>query len=361
MGRTGKGRVFVSGLPMFFLLSLVALMIMGLFTLYSADVGGRLFYKQLTWDCIGLVIMFMLSMIDVREIEYYSHIIYSISLVLLALIFVMGKSVMGAKRQLYFGLFAFQPSELAKLALIFAMARILSHQDNAFGMKSLWKPFFILIPPFLLTLVQPDLGTALILMAIAGTMVLVCGIKKRAITVLALVALLAVPLALHSLRPYQKERVKAFCNPKSMATSAGYHVIQSRIAIGSGGIWGRGFSQGSQSRLLFIPVKHTDFIFSVFAEERGFVGVSVLLAAYLSLVFFALSSALRAKDLYSFYVAVGVAFLFVYHVVVNIGMTMGLLPVVGVPLPFMSYGGSFAVVSYVGAGLILATYRGKGR
>ena len=361
MGHKSKSSISISNLPPVFLLSLAILMIIGLLTLYSANGGGRLFYKQLTWDCMGLVIMFALSFVNIRDIEHYSHIIYSVSLVILALIFVMGKSAMGAKRQLYFGFFAFQPSEFAKLALILAMARILSNQNEEFGIWALWKPLFILVPPFLLTLIQPDLGTALILLSIAGTMVLACGVKKRTIAVAVLVTALVVPFALHSLKPYQKARVKAFFNPWSVATSSGYHVIQSRIAIGSGGIWGRGSSQGTQSRLLFIPVKHTDFIFSVFAEERGFTGVLVLLGTYLALIFSTLSIALKAKNLYSLYVAIGVASLFLYHVIINIGMTMGLLPVVGVPLPFMSYGGSFAIISYMGAGLILAIHRSSKR
>ncbi len=348
-------------LPLPFVLTLFFITVAGLITLYSATGGKGHFQRQLIWNFVGLASMFALSLLDLKKVERYCHFIYLGALVLLATVFVVGRVTMGAQRWLSLGPVKVQPSELAKLALVLALARVLVHQKGSFSLKDLWKPAVLVMPAFVLTLTQPDLGTAMILLALSGTLVLVKGMGRRTfVTLMALffaVGVLGGPFVWGHLKGYQKRRILAFINPQAMAKDAGYHVLQSQTAIGSGRIWGKGFLRGSQARLDFLPEEHTDFIFSVFAEERGFVGVVILLGLYFFLVFFALSVAVEARDAYSFYVVVGVATIYALHFVINVGMTMGLLPVVGVPLPLMSYGGSSLITTYLGAGLVMATHR----
>ncbi len=344
-------------LPLPFLFVLGLIMVIGLVTLFSATGGSRIFQRQIFWNLIGITAMFFLSLVDLRKLERYCHFIYLLVLLLLLVVFIKGKTAMGAQRWLHLVFFRIQPSELAKLALVLALARILMNQEGKFSLGNLWKPVVLVAPAFLLTLLQPDLGTALIILALSATLVLVKGVGTRSTVAVGLVVLVALPFAWQHLKPYQKKRVMAFINPQAVATSAGYHVINSKTAIGSGGIWGKGFSKGSQTRLQFVPEKHTDFIFSVFAEEKGFVGSVTLIAVYFFLVVLALSVAAKARDAYGFYIATGVAVICSLHFAVNLGMTMGLLPVVGVPLPLMSYGGSSVITTYLGAGLIIAVYR----
>ncbi len=344
-------------LPLPFLFVLCFIMVVGLVTLFSATGGSRIFRRQVFWNLIGITLMFSLSLVDLRKLERYCHFVYLLVLLLLLVVFIRGKTAMGAQRWLHLGFFRIQPSELAKLALVLALARILVNQKGKFSLGSLWKPGVLVAPAFLLTLLQPDLGTALIILALSTALVLLKGVETRSTVVVALVVLVAMPFAWQHLKPYQKKRIMAFINPQAVATSAGYHVIQSQTAIGSGRIWGKGFSKGSQTRLQFVPEKHTDFIFSVFAEERGFVGSVLLIVIYFFLVVLALSVAVKARDAYGFYVATGVAIIYGLHFTINVGMTMGLLPVVGVPLPLMSYGGSSVITTYLGAGLIMAVYR----
>jgi len=360
----GKGRIAgvkVWDVPLPFLLTLLLIVVAGLTTLFSASGGKGYFYRQLIWNFVGLAFMFGVSLLDLRRVERYCHFIYLIAISLLFTVLVMGRVAHGAQRWIHLGPLGVQPSELAKLALVLALARVLVLQKGDFSLRDLWKPGVLVGLPFVFTLLQPDLGTALILLGITGTLVLVKGVGKR--TLATLVALFLIfgavggPFVWGHLKDYQKRRIEAFINPQAMAKDAGYHVLQSQTAIGSGRIWGKGFQKGSQARLEFLPEEHTDFIFSVFAEERGFVGVVFLLGLYFFLVFFALSVAVEARDAYSFFVVVGVATIYALHFVVNVGMTMGLLPVVGVPLPLMSYGGSSLVTTYLGAGLILAAYR----
>jgi len=356
-----KARVLSKGggLPLPFLFVLALVMIVGLVTLFSATGGGSLFQRQILWNLIGITAMFFLSFIDLRRLERYCHFIYLLVLLLLLLVFIKGKAAMGAQRWLHLGLFRVQPSEFAKLALVLALARILVNQEGKFSLRNLWKPLVLVAPAFFLTLLQPDLGTALMILALSVTLVLVKGVEPKSAVVIGLVVLVILPFAWQHLKPYQKKRIVAFINPQAVATSAGYHVIQSKTAIGSGGIWGKGFSKGSQTRLQFVPEKHTDFIFSVFAEERGFVGSVILIALYFLLVILALSVAAKARDAYGLYVATGVAVIYGLHFAINLGMTMGLLPVVGVPLPLMSYGGSSVITTYLGAGLVISVYRAR--
>ncbi len=360
-GRWTGGKLW--DLPYPFLFVLGVIVVAGLVTLYSASDGKAYFCRQLLWTFVGLSAMFVVSLVDLRRLERYCHSIYLGALALLFAVFVAGRVAKGAQRWLHLGPVGIQPSELAKLALVVALARVLMNQKEPFTLKDLWKPALLGGLPFILTLLQPDLGTALILVGITGTMVLVKGLTRKTFIVLTLLffvfGLVGGPFFWSHLKGYQKKRILAFINPQAMARDAGYHVLQSQTAIGSGRVWGKGFRKGSQARLEFLPEEHTDFIFSVYAEERGFVGVAVLLFLYFLLIFFGLSVAMAVRDPYSFFVVVGVVTIYSLHFLINVGMTMGLLPVVGVPLPLMSYGGSSLLSTYLGAGLILAAYRGR--
>jgi len=358
-GKIAGGRLW--NLPYPFLLALSLVVVVGLVTLYSASNGRTFFYRQLLWTSVGLSFMFLVSLVDLRRLERYCHSLYLAGVGLLFAVCIMGKVAKGAQRWIHFGPVGIQPSELVKLALVIALARVLMNQKDPFTFKDLWKPALLGGVPFVLTLIQPDLGTALIILGITGVTVLVKGMTKR--TLVALLTLFVIfgvvggPFVWSHLKGYQKRRIKAFLDPQSMAREAGYHVLQSQTAIGSGKVWGKGFRKGSQARLEFLPEEHTDFIFSVYAEERGFVGVVILLLLYFVLIALGLIVATAVRDAYSFFVVIGVITIYSLHLVINVGMTMGLLPVVGVPLPFMSYGGSSLFSAYLGAGLILAAYR----
>ncbi len=343
--------------PTSLLMVLGLIMVVGLVTLFSASGSGGAFRRQLLWNFIGISAMMLISLVHPKVLKRYCFIIYLGTLALLVIVLIQGRPAMGAQRWIHFLCFRIQPSEFAKLALVLSLSWILVQQKGPFDLLSLWKPVGLAAPAFILTALQPDLGSALIILALTAIMVLVKGIGLKSLVTVCLIVLVALPFTWQHLKPYQRRRIVAFLNPQAVARSAGYHVIQSQTAIGSGRIWGKGFRKGFQTRLQFVPEKHTDFIFSVFAEERGFIGSVILILLYLTLVMLALSVAYKTRDAYSFFLATGIAVIYGLHFIINIGMTMGLLPVVGVPLPLMSYGGSSVVATYLGIGIIMAVYR----
>jgi rod shape determining protein RodA len=267
-----------------------------------------------------------------------------------------GRWVMGARRWLTIGPVNFQPSELAKIAVALALARWFhadaeKHKDG-YGLLGLVVPIVITVVPAVLVLKQPDLGTALIICAVGFTQILFAGVRWKALAVLAVVAIGGATFAYPHLKPYQKKRVETFLNPQGDARGAGYHAAQSMIAVGSGQGLGKGWGQGTQSYLSFLPEQHTDFIFSVWAEEHGFVGCLLLLALYFALVTSAIDVAGSARDRFGSFLAVGIAGMLFWHAAINIGMVIGLLPVVGVTLSLMSYGGSSVLTMFLGIGLL---------
>jgi rod shape determining protein RodA len=267
-----------------------------------------------------------------------------------------GRVVMGARRWLTIGPLNLQPSELAKIAVALALARWF-HLDagkrkDGYGLLSLIVPAGITLVPALLVLKQPDLGTALIVVAVGATVILFARVRWQAlVTVVAVVAVGAV-VAYPHLKPYQKKRVETYLDPEGDVLGAGYHATQSMIAVGSGQGSGKGWGQGTQTLLSFLPEQHTDFIFSVWAEEHGFVGCLLLIALYHALVVSALGIAGNARDRFGHFLAVGVSGMLFWHVFINMGMVMAILPVVGVTLPLMSYGGSSVVAVMLGIGLL---------
>jgi len=350
------------------LIAILTLIAVGLVSVYSATYsmdGGRhsLFVHQIYWLVIGLVAMGAMMTIDYHSLARWGYVLYGIAVAFLVLVLVMGRSGMGAQRWLALGPLSFQPSEMAKLFLVVALARYFSDDmiNDGHTLKELVKPFLMVVGPVLLVMKQPDLGTALMFMFIFCAMAVVSGIRLKSFMMLVGTFALAAPVAWSffwgHLKDYQKKRILVFISPDSDPSGAGYHIIQSKIAIGSGGITGKGFLNGTQSQLSFLPERHTDFIFSVVSEEWGFVGSLLLLLIYLFIILWGLETAHKAKDRFGALLAVGAVSMLTFYVVINVGMTLGIMPVVGVPLPLVSYGGTSAVTTLMALGILLNVYR----
>jgi rod shape determining protein RodA len=323
----------------------------------TADWSGAtaVYVKQLTWFGLGLGIAFTLCLFDYRHLEYSAFIGYGITLFLLLAVMLIGKTTMGATRWLSLGPMNLQPSEIAKPVIIITLARYFALHGHLGGLdlKELLIPLAFVLVPVTFILKQPDLGTSMMLLFIGATMVLFAGVKLRTFVTLASAAAVAAWAGWSFLHDYQRQRIFTFLNPEADPRGTGYHIIQSKIAIGSGSFTGKGFMKGTQSQLAFLPERHTDFAFSVFAEEWGFVGTAVLITLYLLIIIWGIYIARRASDRFGMYLAVGITAMLFWHIIVNLGMVTGLLPVVGVPLPLFSYGGTSMVTSMVGVGLLL--------
>lgn len=342
-------------------LIVLGISLIGLLNIYSTGFNQAypkqdfVYVRQLQWIVVGLVFMTAAFCIDYRFISRYAYLIYGLSILLLLIVFFYGYATRGSQRWILLGGVTFQPSELMKLTLILALAKYFDHHRRVepYRLKDLGIPLLIVLVPFLLILKQPDLGTAMVLFIIFSSMVLFIGVHWKSLTWSVLTGLVLVPAGWFFLRDYQKERIMTFVNPDTDPLGSGYHVIQSIIAIGSGGMTGKGFLKGTQTQLRFLPERHTDFVFSVFAEEWGFIGGMVLLVLLMSLILWGLKIALYARDYNGTLIAVGITALIFWEVFINIGMVLGILPIVGIPLPFLSYGGSSTVVLMTGVGLLL--------
>jgi rod shape determining protein RodA len=327
-----------------YVLLILLIATIGIANMYSATsswatAAQPVYVKQFYWLGLGLVIITLVCLLDYRHLEYLSIPLYGGNLLLLILVLAVGKTSMGATRWISLAGFNVQPSEIMKIVIIIALARFFSEKAHlrGFSLKELIAPGLLLAVPALLIMKQPDLGTALLVLCIGGTMALFAGIRRGW-------------FLLHN---YQKQRIMTFLNPENDPLGSGYHIIQSKIAVGSGGIDGLGFMKGTQSQLSFLPERHTDFAFSVFAEEWGLIGCLLLLSLYCLIVIWGLHIALRSNDRFGMYLAIGVSAMLFWHIVVNLGMVIGLLPVVGVPLPLFSYGGTSMVTTMTGVGLLM--------
>jgi rod shape determining protein RodA len=338
----------------------VALMVIGIFNLYSATINmhgeeGFFYQRQLFWFGIGVLLALAVFLIDYRYYEEFAYPFYLVVLVVLVGVLIYGLVIGGGQRWIRIGLFYFQPSELMKIALILALARYFAQHDRREGyrLRDLFIPTVITMVPTLLILRQPDLGTAMVVVFIFFSIVMFVKIRFRSFLLICTAIFLATPFFWFVLKEYQRTRILTLLNPDMDPLGAGYHIIQSKIAIGSGGIWGKGYLHGTQCKLHFLPEHHTDFIFAVVGEEWGFMGCGVVLALYLALILWGLTRGVRTQDRYGSIVAFGVTAMIFWHVVINVGMVLGIMPVVGLPLPFLSYGGSSAVVTLMGIGLLL--------
>jgi len=332
----------------------------GIMNIYSTgfsliDNQSPLYLKQLQWIMFGLFLMMAAFLIDYRAINQAAYIIYAISIAALIFVALFGHTANGAQRWISFGFILFQPSELMKVTIIIALARYFDdHKSNEpYLLRELFVPFLMVIVPCVLILKQPDLGTALMIIIVSASIVLFIGMNWKSIMIAVASVLVMLPAAWLFLKDYQKDRLLTFLSPESDPLGTGYHIIQSMIAIGSGGFLGKGFLKGSQTQLKFLPEQQTDFVFSVFAEEWGFVGGLVLMVMFISLIIWGFKIALHSKDLLGTILAFGITTLIAWQMLINIGMVLGMMPVVGIPLPFLSYGGS-AIVTLLGAiGLLM--------
>jgi rod shape determining protein RodA len=274
---------------------------------------------------------------------------------LLVLVLLVGHTGLGAQRWVNIGPFRLQPSEVSKLAVILALARFLAagRFRGSLGLREIVGPGLLLALPLVLILQQPDLGTSLMFLFIGGVMVFCAGLQLWLIASVFPITVFLAPILWRGLEDYQQRRILAFLKPELDPFGSGYHIIQSKIAIGSGGLWGKGLFQGTQSELRFLPEQHTDFIFSVIAEQFGLVGCLLFLVLYTLLILRGFEIAYETDDTFGALIVVGVITMIAFYVLVNVGMTTGLLPVVGVPLPFVSYGGSSMLTMWIGVGLIL--------
>jgi rod shape determining protein RodA len=342
------------------LMLVLAMCALGILSIYSAGFSVSennfpFYVKQIQWILLGLFFMSIAYLIDYRIICQAAYLIYGISIVLLIIVFFYGYKTHGSQRWLSVGFLAFQPSELMKLSLIIVLARYFdNHNSNEhYKLKELFIPLVMVLIPCLLILKQPDLGTALVLMLLSASIIFFMGVNWRSFAVALVSGLMLSPIGWYFLKAYQKERLLTFLNPEHDPLGAGYHVLQSIIAIGSGGVFGKGFLNGSQTQLKFLPEQQTDFIFSVFAEEWGLIGAVVLAIMFLSLILWGLKIALHSRDLLGTILAFGITALISWEVFINVGMVLGVLPVVGIPLPFLSYGGSAMVCLLTAVGLLM--------
>jgi rod shape determining protein RodA len=332
---------------------------MGLVNLYSAGYnrgeGTPLYIKQLYWLAVGLALMLLTLFYDYRHLEKLGYPLYLLSILLLVGVMVAGKMVSGSRRWLPLGSFAFQPAELTKIAIILVLATYFNRRPRLEKMrlKDLLLPGVLVLVPVGLIVKQPDLGSGILLTLVAASMILFVGVHWRTLAALVLTLVVSSPMIWGFLKDYQKQRVLTFLNPGQDPLGAGYHIIQSMIAVGSGQFWGKGFLQGTQSQLYFLPEQHTDFVFSVFAEEWGFVGSVVLLLLFTGVALWGLQVARDCKERYGQLLALGVTALIFWQIFINLCMVTGFLPVVGIPLPLFSYGGSSLITTLLGVGFLL--------
>ncbi|MBI4963934.1 MAG: rod shape-determining protein RodA [Desulfomonile tiedjei] len=341
-------------------LILISLMLsgIGIGLIFSAtapmgEVGRSLVLKQMTWCSLGLVLMALFVLFDYHSLDRWAVWFFAAVVIALVAVWGLGKVTAGSRRWIELGLLRFQPSEFAKLAVVLILAKYYQDAPSIEGrqISDLVKPLLLVGLPIILVLIQPDLGTASLMFLVAVSMVAVAGLNRRALlwaggALLAIVPVLAL-VGDKLLLGYQKKRLITFLNPDTDPLGAGYHIIQSQIAIGSGGLFGKGFLQGTQNQLMFLPVNHTDFIFSILAEEWGFVGCAVVLILFGALFLRAMAVADQARDNFGALLVFGCTVILFWHVAINVGMVMGLAPVVGVPLCFLSYGGSALLTSFI--------------
>jgi rod shape determining protein RodA len=336
-------------------LFIITLSVLSMWTLAPGRGGSALAWRQISWVGIGLVALLVVTSLDYRSLVRVAPVLYVGGLALLLAVLVLGRSVSGARRWIHLGPLTFQPSELFKLVFILTLAWVLTfRRDEILSRGVLLGTLVLAGVPFLLVVRQPDLGTALVLLPVLIAVLVGMGLRLRVLGALAVAGVAALPLFWLALKQYQRDRLLVYLDPFRDPLGTAYNVIQAKIAIGSGQLWGKGVAGATQSRLAFLPERHTDFIFAVFAEMWGFIGCLVLIAAYGLLVLRGFEIAAGTRDPRGRVLALGVTAALAAQTLINLGMVTGLLPVVGIPLPLMSYGGSSMVASLMGLGLLLS-------
>jgi rod shape determining protein RodA len=343
-----------------FVLLITLVCAIGFLTLYSAANGSidPWAVRQMFRFAVGVAVMLGVAMVDIRGWMRWSYALYVIALILLVAVDVHGSSGLGAQRWIDLGFIQLQPSEIMKITMVLALARYF-HGSTP---QDVGRPLFLAIPillvlmPAALVLKQPDMGTAMMLILAGGAVFFLAGVRTWMFAMVIALGGGAVPVVWRFMREYQKQRIATFLDPESDPLGAGYHIMQSKIALGSGGLFGKGFMLGTQSHLNFLPEKQTDFIFTMLAEEWGMVGGVALLSLYTLIIIWGYALSLRCRTQFGRLVGLGLTTTFFLYVFINIAMVMGLVPVVGVPLPLISYGGTAMLTLLFGFGLILSAY-----
>ncbi len=333
---------------------------LGVLNIYSSTypysgTGTPLYLKQIYWLCLGVIFAAVILAFDYRTLIRYAYPFYGGCLFLLVLVMVFGRMTSGSQRWLQLGFISFQPSELAKLSLILGLTHLLTERENpsGYGLRELARPFLFMAIPVLLVFKQPDLGTVVLMVMASLSILAFVGVKRRVWILLGAGCAAVAPVFWHFLKDYQKTRLSIFLNPDLDPLKTGYHITQSKIAVGSGSILGKGFLHGTQSQLHFLPEQHTDFVFSVWAEEWGFVGSFVLLFLLLLLISRGLKIASTSKDRAGATLAIGISAMLFWQTFINVGMVVGIVPVVGVPLPLLSYGGTAVLTTMIGIAILM--------
>ena len=333
---------------------------MAFINLYSASyppLGGMAPYlKQAYLLLMGAAGIIFLISFDYKELHFWNYPVYLLVILLLVLVIFVGNSAGGAQRWINLGFFQLQPSEPAKLMMVITLASYYARKEvvNGYSIKDLITPIILMAIPFTLILIQPDLGTALMFVIIFISMTVFARLRWSSYVILGLTGIvLAVVGWFKVLHPYQKQRIETLLNPAKDSLGEGYQILQSKIAVGSGGLFGKGYMEGTQGHLHFLPERHTDFAFSVWCEEWGFIGSLFFLAIYFFMLFWGLHVAMSARDRFGLFLAFGVVALIFWQAVINLLMIMGFLPVVGIPLPLFSYGGSSLLTTLFGMGILM--------
>ncbi len=341
----------------FILLNVCLILIFTMVTIKSATMnkGNSFLIKEGIAAAIGIVVYISISFFDYKKIQNYTLYIYILNILLLVSVLIFGDSRLGAKRWIDLGFISLQPSEISKILTIITLSDFVSKNYNRreIGFGGLLGSFLYILPTFLLIVKQPDLSTALVILLIYATVMFVGNLKIKYIISSIVGVLIIIPISFKFfLRDYQKQRILTFLNPESDLLGAGWNVTQSKIAIGSGGVFGKGFLQNTQSKLRFLPESHTDFIGAVFFEEWGLIFGVIFLLLYMTLILQIVWAAIKTEDRFGKYICYSVAIVFLFHALVNLGMIMGIMPVTGLPLLFVSYGGTSIVLSFVLIGLV---------
>jgi rod shape determining protein RodA len=356
--REQMDKVLLSAVILIMLLAIVFIYSATWDRLSASEGISPLVIKQCLWGVIGLVLLFVVANMDYIRVLDFAYLAYGINIAVLILLLMFGGERYGAKRWIDLGPVSLQPSEFVKITAILALAMFLEERREKIGtLGNFIAAIALIAPAFILIFLQPDLGTALVLAPIFISMLFVCGERIKYLLMVICAGILSVPVFWNLLKNYQKDRLLVFINPNIDPLGAGYTIIQSKIAVGSGGLFGKGWLHGTQSHLRFLPERHTDFIFSVIGEEWGFVGAVALIGLYVLVIARGIRIASGIDDIYGKAIATGIVTLLAFQVFVNISMAIGLMPVVGLPLPLISYGGSSTVTILIAMGFLLSISR----
>lgn len=332
--------------------------ILGIVIIYSLTYYSniKLYHNQIIFATVGLVLMLVFTFLDYRQLKSSALIIYLIGIGFLILVLILGKTSFGATRWINLGFFEFQPSEIFKLILIIFLSSYLSNKLGNINLKNIVFVIIVTLIPTILVMLQPDLGTSIVFILILVSLLFASKLKSKYILLFVIIFVISAPILWFNLKDYQKQRIETFITPTKDLYGTGYNINQALITIGSGGVWGKGFGQGPQSQLNFLPVAHTDFVFAGMAEAIGFAGSAIFLIFFCVFLIRVFNVARISKDNFGSLIAIGIGTIILFQMIINIGMNLGLMPVTGIPLPFVSAGGSSLIFILICVGILQSIY-----